>query len=294
MPVGYCQALLDLVKAFDNVPHWLLIREGIELGYPLWLLRLSMSVYRMKRVIRVATAVSRELLPRCGITAGSGFACAEMKVVMIRMVDEARQLYRTIVPTLFVDDLAAEQTGPHTHIQKDLGGFIEHVVEAMETNGMKLNRSKSVFTASTDGLGALMEKRWAGIGLKYYRKVKALGAGMGGGRRRNVDTMTERLIKFRQRLPRFRRLRRIGISTVRLLKTGGKAGMTYAEGILGVSNSMLRCQRRAVAAVAAPASGCGGQNLDAALLVADGGPRSHVDPAYDAHPLSIGEWATAV
>ena len=70
--------------------------------------------------------------------------------------------------------------------------------------------------------------------------------------------------------------------------------MTYAEGIMGVSNTMLRCQRRAVAAVAAPASGCGGQNLDAALLVADGGPRSQVDPAYDAHVLTIGEWATAV
>ena len=25
----------------------------------------------------------------------------------------------------------------------------------------------------------------------------------------------------------------------------------------------------------------------------DGGPRSQVDPAYDAHTLSIGEWATA-
>jgi hypothetical protein len=56
---------------------------------------------------------------------------------------------------------------------------------------------------------------------------------------------------------------------------------------------MLQSQRRAVAAVAAPASGCGGQNLDAALLVADGGPISQVDPAYDAHVLSIGEWATA-
>ena len=144
IPAGYCHALLDSVKAFDKVTRWLLIREGVELGYPLWLLRLSMSVYRMKRVIRVATTVSRELLPRCGITAGSGFACAEMKVVMIRMVDRARHLYRTIVSTLFVDDLAAEHTGPHAQIQSDMGGFIECMVEAIETNGMQLNRTKSV------------------------------------------------------------------------------------------------------------------------------------------------------
>ena len=133
-----------------------------------------------------------------------------------------------------------------------------------------------------------MEARWVKLGLKYCKKVKSLGAGMAGGRRRNVDVMTARLIKFKARLPRFRRLRRIGVSTVRLIKTGGKAGMTYAQGILGVSCSMLSGQRRAVAAVVAPASGCGGQNLDAALLVADGGPRSCVDPAYDAYVLSIG------
>ena len=33
--VNYCEALFDLVKAFDMVPHWVLIREGLELGYPL-------------------------------------------------------------------------------------------------------------------------------------------------------------------------------------------------------------------------------------------------------------------
>ena len=33
--VGYAQVLLDLVKAFDRIPHWLLVREAIELGFPL-------------------------------------------------------------------------------------------------------------------------------------------------------------------------------------------------------------------------------------------------------------------
>ena len=48
-----------------------------------------------------------------------------------------------------------------------------------------------------------------------------------------MEVMTARLIQFKKRLPRFRRLRRVGISTVRLLKTGGKAGMTNAQGIMG-------------------------------------------------------------
>ena len=48
------------------------------------------------------------------------------------------------------------------------------------------------------------------------------------------------------------------------------------------------------AAIAAPASGAGGQKLDAALIVADGGPSGMADPAFDAHLLPIGEWATDV
>ena len=39
----YAQALIDLVKAFDRIPHWVLIREPIRLGYPLWLLRLALA-----------------------------------------------------------------------------------------------------------------------------------------------------------------------------------------------------------------------------------------------------------
>ena len=50
---GYAQALLDLVKAFDRVPHWLLLREAYALGYPIWMLKLSIATYRLPRVIRV-------------------------------------------------------------------------------------------------------------------------------------------------------------------------------------------------------------------------------------------------
>ena len=32
--VNYCEALLDLVKAFDLVPHWVLIREGLAPWLP--------------------------------------------------------------------------------------------------------------------------------------------------------------------------------------------------------------------------------------------------------------------
>ena len=70
--------------------------------------------------------------------------------------------------------------------------------------------------------------------------------------------------------------------------------MTYGLGITEVSDDMLRDMRRVAAAISSPATGTGGQNLDAALIAPDGGPSGCADPASDAHLLSIGEWAAAV
>ena len=46
---GYAQALLDLVKAFERAPCWLLVQEAVAMGYPLWLLSLSIATYRLPR-----------------------------------------------------------------------------------------------------------------------------------------------------------------------------------------------------------------------------------------------------
>ena len=98
----YAQALLDLVKAFDRVPLWLLIREARIMGYPLKLLRLSIAVYKMARAIRIGTVVSFQVWGLRGITAGSGFATTEMRLVMVRVVDRALRLHPAVFPTLFV------------------------------------------------------------------------------------------------------------------------------------------------------------------------------------------------
>ena len=61
---------------------------------------------------------------------------------------------------------------------------------------------------------------------------------------------------FIARLPRFRRLRRVGEKVARLIGTGGNAAMTYGQGVFGVSPSLLLRQKRAVAATAS-AGGAG-------------------------------------
>ena len=145
--VEYAQALLDLVKAFDRVPLWLLVQEAVALGYPLRILRLSIATYRLERVIRIGKVISKGVTAARGITAGSGVATTEMRIIMIRIVDKACRLFPMVSPTLFVDDLAADVTAPEKHVVQQLGGFIETVADFIHRTGQELSKTKSLVTA---------------------------------------------------------------------------------------------------------------------------------------------------
>ena len=116
----YAQCLLDLVKAFDRVPYHVLIREATQLGYPLRILRLSIATYMADRVIRVDGTISQTMRAKRGITAGSGLATAEMRIVMVRIVDQASRLSPEDVPILFVDDLSAEASGEFEFVKNKI------------------------------------------------------------------------------------------------------------------------------------------------------------------------------
>ena len=82
-------ALLDLTKAFEMVPHYVLIRAAKALDYPLWLLRLSLAAYRMTRRIGVSGVYSRACHATRGITAGSGFAVVEFRILLFNCIESA-------------------------------------------------------------------------------------------------------------------------------------------------------------------------------------------------------------
>ena len=93
----FIQILMDLVKAFDTVPHQQLIDAARERGYPLWLLRLSLAIYRMPRVIMIERKCSRLILASRGITAGSTFATSELMALLIGLVDLLNERWSGIV-----------------------------------------------------------------------------------------------------------------------------------------------------------------------------------------------------
>ena len=87
-----------------------------------------------------------------------------------------------------------------------------------------------------------MAARWTAHGIKFCERVKALGVGMAAGCRRNMEVLTKRLRTFAARTSRYRRLRKAGVDTARILRTGMR-GMTYGQSVSGVSDTMLHRQR---------------------------------------------------
>ncbi len=75
----------------------------------------------MKRVVRGRKIVSGLIWALRGMTAGSGFATTEMRVVMINLVEKALEAHPSVSPTVFVDDLAAESAGPDKWIETEPG-----------------------------------------------------------------------------------------------------------------------------------------------------------------------------
>ena len=68
---AYAIALLDLVKAFDRIPHWYLLQQAVKYHFNLFLLRLSVAAYRMGRAIGINAVFGSLVFADRGITAGS-------------------------------------------------------------------------------------------------------------------------------------------------------------------------------------------------------------------------------
>jgi hypothetical protein len=83
---AFAAALLDLVKAFETVPHDVLVRAAHAKGYPLPLLRLCLAAYRLHRAVGVDGIYSRKVLATRGITAGAGFAALELRLLLLDLM----------------------------------------------------------------------------------------------------------------------------------------------------------------------------------------------------------------
>ena len=288
----YAQSLLDLVKAFETVDHGLLIQAAKHHGYNPWVLRLSLQAYRAPRRIGIEGVYSRLITAGRGITAGSGFATTELRVLLLSLVDAAYKLYKGIDFKYFVDDASIENRGRkngnvHTRNSCATGFVVDYFQKKLR---MDVSASKSCVVASKLSVAELTSAAGYTDKIKPVGQAKLLGVWGCGGRRRCTKGQQERLSTVVEKTDRVHSLRRAGVCTKHLVKTTYVPAALHEVHCMGVSPSHLGRVRRAVAKATAPPTS--GKNFELILYMADtdGGC---LDPAFEAHGLPITFYANA-
>ncbi len=290
--LAFAQAMLDLVKAFEKVPHEHLIQAVRALGFDLRLLRLSLAAYRLPRTVGIDGVYSRTIVAVLGITAGSVIATVELKILLFKVVTSTEKAWPMVRLSLYVDDMDIEASHPSEAVARNtVAGATDHAVHLMEDElGLEVSKKKSTTNAARWRIAASVARVSRTKKLTPIRSAKLLGTDAGGGKRRAVQVQRGRLKTLANRMPRIRMVRKHGISAMRAARAAGTPVVTYGTFITGMSMSALTAARRLIARAAAPAGA--GKSLDITLHALDGRDGT-LDPAFDAHVLPIQTWAPA-
>ena len=179
--MSHAVALLDLVKAFERIPHWHLVQAALRHGYPIVLLRLSLAAYRIRRAVGVAGVFSCTLIATRGITVGSGFATTELRLLLGTVVAVASRWWRLADLKLYVDDLTIAATAKRDAAVGIVAGIVDFVVRHFEVHlELEVSATKSIAIGSDVATARSLYARTATTKLCPKRASKMLGAPSGG------------------------------------------------------------------------------------------------------------------
>ena len=125
--------MLDLVKAFEKIPHHHIVAAARRLGFCLCTLRLSLASYRLPRTLCADGAFSRLIVAVFGITAGAGFATLELRLILHEVAMNTVYGFPLVVITLFVDDATLEALHHSIRVaQATLVAATSHMVDQLQ------------------------------------------------------------------------------------------------------------------------------------------------------------------
>ena len=289
----HAQALLDLVKAFEAVPHEALWEAAKRHGYPLATLRLALAAYRAPRVFSINGICSRTVNASRGITAGSGTATAELRMLMLDLLQLLTEQVPSVKTDIYIDDVNLEVTLPNPAANspklagKAKARMAQRVAQQMERcakqiaaavdvcacffedlHKMKLSITKSCFLSSEQPIAERAATLTRCKCIQRASRGKMLGYETAAGRGRVMSGIRKRISKFRVKAGRIKKLRSAGINVKTIARATGMPAMAYGLDALGASNSTLTTMRRAVAFATTPSTA--GGNLDCTLMAMDG------------------------
>ena len=127
------QALLDMTKAFETIPNKVLPHTARKHGYNLALLRLSVAALRLPGSVGLDGVQSAPMTATRDITAGSGFAITELRILMQDVVLSTLEGWG---PTrglmLYVDDLTVETSGSPADAARKCAAAVDFIIDILE------------------------------------------------------------------------------------------------------------------------------------------------------------------
>ena len=135
----YGVVLVDLVKAFERVPHHLVAQAAHRRCYSSWILRLSLDAYRMASAVVIDGSCSRLVVATRGITAGSGFATEELCCLMLDVLDDIRSIALGAVRILYVDDATLEAAGSQRSVAATLRSATRVLADGVEAARLEVS-----------------------------------------------------------------------------------------------------------------------------------------------------------
>jgi len=243
--VEFAEGLVDLVKAFETVPHHVLAAAAAAKGYPIIILRLSLAAYRFPRTIGIDGVYSRIIRATRGITAGAGTATSELRVLLLEMMIELNDRWAlTLTVKLYVDDLTLAACGATERIVKLMVEALDFVVDWLEKILlMQVSAKKSQVPASKPSIAVAIEQAVASGKVSATSYAKLLGTDAVGGNRRSTANTVKRLQAFKDTLPRQHQLRKLGVNSAQMVQARGAPAYFYGIENMGASDCAV-CNRR--------------------------------------------------
>ena len=286
--------LVDLVKAFEQVMLQLVWAAGLEHGFPMKILRLSMEACAFPRRMVYRGAYSeRSVSTLSAILAGHGFGTDFMLLALMGPIDQLLANHPGLSVFLVAEDATFGLHGPDEEaVAKELGIATEGCFAALEDgHGMQVSRNvgdvkgKTVAIASNARLVGLVRKRSASLGwtsgeghvISGWNFVSVRGARSGGravyrDRWRAVKRLKERVKRLGHR------------PGAQVVNTGLIPSVKYGASVAGVMDRALAGWR----SLAAAAYGNnGGRSITARLAL------EQADPGREVATGPIMDWITA-
>ena len=291
--IAHFQALLDLVKAFETIPHDLLVIAAGQKGYSMVILRLSLAAYRLWRSVGIDGVFSRRVRAVRGITAGSGFATSELRLLLQGVVERVQKNWSPskVGLKLYVDDLTIAVSGLPAWASRLLAVVVDFIVHVLQVElRLEVSAKKSKVVASKGSLALAVVAHMRSQKARAASHAKLLGTGVVGGRRRSTHVMRVRMHHFTKTIGKYHTMRAVGVNAKQMVRAVGTPALLYGVEVVGLSDTALQTARSRVAAAAAPQAG--GKNPDLTLYALDGSCGT-LDPAFDCHVKPLKYWALA-